>query len=265
MHYLFSEQQTKGPLESGGITLHVQPITLLVIDDHILVRCAIRLTLAPLPDIKEVIEARDCAEAEPLIARLSPDVILLDMPTRSQEILEAVSHFLELSPGSRIIALADEEDEHEAYAVILAGAVGYLSKQDVDAEATIAAIRTVCRGELALRPALVAWVVQRLREQVQTVNAPAWGSRRAADRPAPVAPLEASALRLLTAREWEVLQFISQGYRNRDIAAALFISPTTVHKHVQNILSKLGAQNRTEAAQLIYRAQLSEVSVKRAR
>jgi DNA-binding NarL/FixJ family response regulator len=144
--------------------------------------------------------------------------------------------------------LADVEDEQEAFAAIMAGAQGYLSKQDVDMEDIMAIILGTYRGEFVLRPELLTRLMQRLR----TAAMPLWGSESGSGNHVLLRKREFNGLAHLTTREREILQLISQGYRDRGIAEGLQISEKTVQKHVQSILSKLGAQNRTEAAYLIH-------------
>jgi DNA-binding NarL/FixJ family response regulator len=131
----------------------------------------------------------------------------------------------------------------------MAGAQGYRSKQDLDETEVMAAINMILRGEFVLRPLLAAQVVHRLR----SAALPLWGSENEHGSHPLMRNTEFNGLVHLTSREREVLQLISQGYRDRDIAEGLHISEKTVQKHVQSILSKLGAQNRTEAAYLILR------------
>jgi DNA-binding NarL/FixJ family response regulator len=118
----------------------------------------------------------------------------------------------------------------------------------VDPEEIIPMIQMLCREEFVLRPVLLARVLQRLRAAVL----PLWGSEKGVGRHPVVHSAASSGLAQLTAREREILQSISQGYRDREIARGLHISEKTVQKHVQSILSKLGVQNRTEAAYLIH-------------
>lgn len=224
------------------------PVKILVVDDHALVREAIGRVLNSLPEVELVISARSYKEAEAQVARLRPDIIWLDMHIARSNGVTEISSLRKLSPESKIIVLADSEDEQEAFAVIMAGAHGYRSKEEVDPEEVIQILHMVRRDELALRPAIITRLVQRLRNAAL----PLWGSENGSGHRLHQHILESHGLTELTTREREVLQLISQGYRDRDIAEGLHISEKTVQKHVQNILSKLGVQNRTEAAYLIH-------------
>jgi DNA-binding NarL/FixJ family response regulator len=240
-------------LGPGISALPVGSITVLIVDDHILIRQAISHILLSQPEIERVMTAQDYAEAREQTTKLQPDIIWLDMHVNHSNSITEIGRLRKLSPSSRIIVLADQEDEQEAFAAIMAGAQGYRSKQDLDEDEVMAAIRMICRGEFVLRPLLAAHVVHRLR----SAALPLWGSENNHGSHPLMRDTEFNGLAHLTAREREVLQLISQGYRDRDIAEGLHISEKTVQKHVQSILNKLGAQNRTEAAYLIHRSSFS--------
>lgn len=237
-------------LSTGISTLPVGSITVLIVDDHVLIRQAISHILHSQPEIEHVITAQDYAEAREQASKLQPDIIWLDMHVNHSNSITEIGRLRKLSPLSRIIVLSDQEDEQEAFAAIMAGAQGYRSKQDLDEGEVMAAIHMICRGEFVLQPVLAAHVVHRMR----TAALPLWGSENNHGSHPLMRDTEFNGLAHLTAREREVLQLISQGYRDRDIAEGLHISEKTVQKHVQSILNKLGAQNRTEAAYLIHRS-----------
>ncbi len=247
MSYLGLDQESESSfLETNNSTLLAEPITVLVVDDHALVRLAISQVLTAQPEVKRVVMAHDYAEAEQQAANLHPDIIWLDMHIARSlyDGIAEIPRLRKLSPEFRIMALADVEDEQEAFAVIMAGAQGYRSKQDVDPNDIMTMIHMIYRGEIVLHPALMTRLVQRLR----TAAMPVWESESGSGYRVLLRNREFNGLAQLTPREREVLQLISQGYRDRNIAARLHISKKTVQKHVQNILSKLGVQNRTEAA-----------------
>jgi DNA-binding NarL/FixJ family response regulator len=247
------QQDESAFLDESISTLPTRYITALIVDDHALVRAAISQVLSSQPEIKCVVTAPDYSEAEKQVAELCPDIILLDMHIARNDSIAAIRRLRKLSPDSRIMALADVENEQEAFAAIMAGAQGYRSKQDVDPGDIMTMIQMICGGELVLRPLLMARLMQRLRDAAM----PLWGTENRSGYHPLAHKAEFNGLALLTTREREILQLISQGYRDRNIAEGLHISEKTVQKHVQSILSKLGVQNRTEAAYLVHRQSMS--------
>jgi DNA-binding NarL/FixJ family response regulator len=225
-----------------------RPITILIVDDHALVRSALNQVLTSQPEVEHIVTAQHYAEAQAQAAKLQPEIIWLDLHIGHADSSGEIGRLKELSPASRILALADVEDEQEAFAAIMAGAQGYRSKEDVDLSEIMSMIQVLCRDEIVLRPALLTRLLQRLR----AAALPLWGSENGSGRHPFLRTATSTGLVQLTTREREILQLISQGYRDREIATGLYISEKTVQKHVQSILSKLGVPNRTAAAYLIY-------------
>jgi DNA-binding NarL/FixJ family response regulator len=248
MFSLDFEQEAEQFSPEMNISMLQRPMTVLIVDDHALVRSAISQALISQPEVEHVIMARDYAEAEGQAAKEHPDIIWLDLHMGHNNSSSVIARLRRLAPTSRIMALADVEDEQEAFAAIMAGAQGYRSKEDVDSAEIMTMIHMLCCDEFVLRPALLARLMRRLRATALPLWTPEQGSGRH-----PFLRTEASpGIAELTAREREILRLISQGYRDREIAAGLHISEKTVQKHVQGILSKLGVQNRTEAAYLLH-------------
>jgi two-component system, NarL family, response regulator DevR len=239
--------------ETSISTVTLSHIIVMVVDDHALVRAAISQVLNPQPEVKLVVTVRSYTEAEAQIAQLHPDIIWLDMHVAHGDSISEIPRLRKLSPDSRIIALADVEDEQEAFAAIMAGSQGYLSKQDLDPGDIMTMIQRLCHGELVVRPPLLTRLVHRLR----AAALPLWGTENGSGSHARWSNAKLTGLVELTTREREVLQLISQGYRDRNIAEGLQISEKTVQKHVQSILSKLGVQNRTEAAYRVHQQSFS--------
>jgi DNA-binding NarL/FixJ family response regulator len=225
-----------------------RPITVLIVDDHALVRSAVSQVLTSQPEVEHIVMAQNYAEAEAHAAQLHPEIIWLDLHMEHADSYAEIERLRELSPTSRIMALADVEDEQEAFAAIMVGAQGYRSKQDLDLDEIMSMIQMLCRDEFVLRPTLLTHLMQRLR----AAALPLWGSEKGPGRHPFLRTAASTGLAQLTTREREILQLISQGYRDREIARGLHISEKTVQKHVQTILSKLGVQNRTAAAYLIH-------------
>ena len=249
MTHLTLDRETENAfLEASISSVPLRHIIVMIVDDHPLIRSAISQALTPQPEVKLVVTVQNYTEAEAQVAQLQPDTIWLDMHIARGDGIAEIHRLKKLYSGSHVVALADTEDEQEAFAAIMAGAQGYLSKQDVDPGDLMTMTLMLCRDEFVLRPALLTRLMQRLR----AAALPLWGTERGSGYHARQSHATLNGLAELTVREREVLQLISQGYRDRDIAEGLHISEKTVQKHVQGILSKLGVQNRTEAAYFVH-------------
>ena len=199
-------------------------ISVLVVDDHAVVRQGLRTFLELQEDIAVVGEAADGAGALEAVARLQPDVVLMDLVMPGLDGVSAIERLRVLAPVTRVIVLTSFLDEDKVLPAVRAGAAGYLLK-DVQPAELVRAIRVVDSGEALLHPAVAARVLREL----------AGGAR--AERHA-----------LLTAREHEVLALLARGRANKAIAFELGVAEKTVKTHVGNILGKLGLSDRTQAA-----------------
>ena len=242
------DQEPDSPFPASSTSPFLRPIIVLIVDDHALIRSAISQVLASQPAVERIVLAYNYAEAEQQAASLSPEIIWLDLHIARSESSAEIGRLRKLSPASHILALADVEDEQEAFVAIMAGAQGYRSKQDLEPGEIIPMIQMLCRDEVVLRPALLARLMQRLR----AAALPLWGLEKGPKHHPFMRTAVAHGLAELTAREREILQCLCQGYRDHDIAQGLSVSEKTVQKHVQSILSKLGVRNRTEAAYLLH-------------
>jgi NarL family two-component system response regulator LiaR len=198
-------------------------ITLIIVDDHIVVRKGLRLLLEQQPEIKVVGEGGDGAEAIRLASELLPDVALLDLLMPKIDGITAVREIKRLTPATQIIVLTSSYEEEHIFGAIKAGALSYLLK-DTHPQDLVAAVLAAAHGESKLHPLIAA----RLLREVQ---------RR-----------DHSPLADLTPRELDVLAQIARGRSNQEIATELVVSERTVKTHVSNILSKLHLADRTQAA-----------------
>ncbi len=203
----------------------VEPIKVLIVDDHEVVRKGLRTFLGLHDDIEIVGEAEDGQAAIELTAQLAPDVILMDLVMPRLDGIAATRCIHESQAGVQIIALTSFTEDDKIIPAIQAGAASYLLK-DVSADVLVEAIRAVRRGERRLHP-------EAMRKLMEQVAKPPAGSPTAAS---------------LTPRELEVLALVAQGKHNREIAAALVISEKTAKMHISNILGKLGLEDRTQMA-----------------
>jgi DNA-binding NarL/FixJ family response regulator len=212
---------------------HEQSPTVVVVDDHDLVRRAVigSLENAGIPVIGE---AGDGEEAVRVVAEKAPDIVLMDLTMPGISGVEATQRLSTLAPKSRVVVLTGSSGEHDVLEAILAGATGYLLK-DAGPDEIVAAVRRVAGGESVISPRIAGRLLERIRER------DAGGRLRPGDT--------ADAIRAtLTGRELEVLKLMASGKDNSDIAGELFLSPKTVKNHVANILAKLQLENRIQAA-----------------
>ena len=203
-----------------------EQITLLVVDDHLLVRQGILAFLEVQPDLVVLGEASSGDEAVRKAAELAPDVVLMDLMMPGIGGVEATRQVKQVSPRTQIIVLTSYHEDKYIFPALRAGALSYVLK-DVGPDELAETIRKAARGESILHPRIAARVVQEIQ-----------GVKREAHDPATD----------LSERELEVLRLIAAGRTNTEIAQELVISEKTVKGHVSNILSKLHMLDRTQAA-----------------
>ena len=208
-----------------------EPITVILIDDHSMVRQGVRAFLETQPDIHVVAEADTGEEGLQMVREHAPDVVLMDLIMPGMDGVEATRSVKEVSPRTQVIVLTSYHQDEHIFPAIRAGALSYLLK-DVGPEALADAVRQASHGEAVLHPRVAARVVQEIH-----------GSREDA----------VNAFTELSERELEVLRLIAAGHSNREIAELLFISEKTVKSHVSNILGKLHLADRTQAAVFAWR------------
>jgi two-component system, NarL family, response regulator LiaR len=208
-----------------------EPVTILIVDDHLLVRQGVRAFLETQPDIRVVGDVGSAEEAVQLATELVPDVVLMDLVMPGIDGVEATRRLRRVSPRSQVLVLTSYHQDEHIFPAIRAGALSYLLK-DVSPLELAEAVRRAARGEAVLHPRVAARVVQELQ-----------GARAEAFNP----------WSDLSERELEVLRLIADGMDNADIAERLVISEKTVKSHVSNILSKLHVGDRTQAAVYAWR------------
>jgi DNA-binding NarL/FixJ family response regulator len=207
-----------------------QPVRVLLVDDQSLFREALATLLGARPEVHVVGEAGDGFEALQRSEDLQPDVVLMDLHMPVLDGIAATRRLRVEQPGVRVLALTTFDDDEDVFEALRAGALGYLLK-DVSADRLVEAVLAAARGESVLQPSVAAKVVARL---AQLDAAPR-------SRPQPlVVPL--------SDRELDVLRLLADGRSNREIAGRLFLAEGTVKNHVTNVLAKLGARDRTQAA-----------------
>lgn len=203
----------------------METISVMLIDDHRVVRQGLRDFLELQGDIEIVGEAASGEEGVQLARELLPDVVLMDLVMPGIDGVETTRRIKAASPSTRVIVLTSFADDNKVFPAIKAGAISYLLK-DVSPEELAHAIRAAQRNEAVLHPEVAAKLMQEF-------SAPRPGE----------APVDQ-----LTPREMEVLRLIAKGQSNKEIADTLIVSEKTIKTHVSNILSKLHLADRTQAA-----------------
>jgi len=208
-------------------TSPLNPIRVMLVDDHTMVRKGLATILKGFPDLQLVCEAENGVEAIKLCDEVQPDVILMDMVMPDMDGATATRIIRQQFPQVQVIVLTSFKEGELIKNALEAGAIGYLLK-DVSADELARAIRAAYVGRATLSP-------EAAQTLVETANQP----------PAPGLDL--------TEREREVLTLMIEGLNNTQIAGRLTVSPSTIKSHVSNILSKLGVASRTEAVTLALR------------
>ena len=211
--------------------MQIDPITVLIVDDHQVVRQGVRAFLDAQPDIAVIGEAESGERALQVVNDAAPDVVLMDLIMPGMDGVEATRRIKQFSPHTQIIILTSYHEDEHIFPAIRAGALSYVLKS-IGPEELADVIRKAAVGEAILNAKVAARLVQEYR-----------GARMEAPNP----------FVELTDRELEVLRLIAEGNKNADIATKLVISEKTVKNHVSNILSKLHLADRTQAAVYAWR------------
>jgi two-component system NarL family response regulator len=202
--------------------------TILLVDDHVLFREGLVSLFKTQPDFRVVGEAGNVQDAIAMAARLQPDMILMDFSLPDGTGLDATEVILRDHPQAKIIFLTMHEEDDRLFAAIRHGAIGYLLK-NLPVSKLLIALRRIEEGEAPISRAMTS----RILEEFQRLEQPGQN--------------HPSALDLLTTREIEILQELTSGSTNREIADRLYISENTVKNHIHSILEKLKLSNRREA------------------
>lgn len=206
--------------------MHYRKITILIVDDHEVVRQGLRAYLDAQPDFLVVGEASSGEEAVKMAMDLLPDVLLMDLVMSGMGGVQATRKVKNMTPRTQIVVLTSYHQDEFIFPALQAGAISYVLK-DVAMDDLVDAIRKAAEGEAVLHPRVAKRVIHEIN-----------GAKRAVFNP----------FTDLTNREMEILRLIARGLSNTEIAETLFISENTVKGHVSNILSKLHLADRTQAA-----------------
>lgn len=201
------------------------PLRLLLVDDHPIVRTGLRMLFQSEPGMEVIGEADSGAAAIAAVLRLHPDVVIMDVAMPGMNGIEATRQIKANSPETAVLALTMHEDEQYFFAMLNAGASGYIPKRAAPDD-LVAAIRVVAEGNVFLYSSLARFLMKDIAEQ----------------KLAPAGEGDDG----LTGREIEVLTLIAEGRTSREIAEALVISVKTVERHRENIMHKLDIHSRVE-------------------
>jgi DNA-binding NarL/FixJ family response regulator len=215
----------------------VTPLRVLIVDDDDLMRAGLRAVLSTDQGLEVVGEAADGREAIERCRQLQPDVVLMDVRMPRLDGIAATHEIAATVPRARLLMLTTFEDDDYVFGALSAGASGFLLKR-TRPEQLIAALHTIAAGDALLSPAVTRKVIDRMARQPQPDAA---AGRR---------------LRELTPRERDVLELVTRGMSNEEIAAELVVEESTVKTHVKRILSKLDLRDRVQAVILAYEAGL---------
>ncbi|MGO4547827.1 response regulator [Paenibacillus sp. 2TAB23] len=216
-------------------------IKILLVDDHQIVLKGISFFLNMQPDFELVGEAHNGQEAVEKAEELNPDIILMDLNMPIMDGIEASTLIAKQNPHIKILVLTSFSDRSHIVPALQSGAIGYMLK-DVEPDQLAEAIRSAYKGNIQLHPDIASALLAEVAPNAQPVKE---GPGR-------------ELMEQLTPRELEVLQLITKGMSNKDIASALTVAEKTVKTHVSSILSKLNMTDRTQAA--IYAVQLMNES-----
>ncbi|MGZ6346932.1 MAG: response regulator [Anaerolineales bacterium] len=225
----------------------MEPITLLLVDDHDVVRTGLRSFLESKGGFQVVAEARDGSEAIERAQELHPAIILMDITMPGMDGLEATRRLKKMCPDSQVLALTVHDDKQYFMEMLAAGASGYLTKQAA-ADELVAAIHAIAEGNVYLQPALARWLLEDYQRMLSHNSA----------SPLPVQDTQppATSLDVLSARERQVLEMVAQGLNNTDIGQQLGLSPKTIARHRERIMNKLNLHSRTELVKFAIRTRL---------
>ncbi|GEL47639.1 DNA-binding response regulator [Cellulomonas hominis] len=220
-------------------------ITVLLVDDHPLVRMGFRLMVESAGDLEVVGEAGDGRTAVQQTAALRPQVVLMDVRMPGTDGIEATREIVTADPHVRVLVLTTFDLDEYAFAALRAGASGFLVKDAAPTE-LVAAVRTVAAGDAVVSPRITRRMLEMFARALPAHD------DRSDDGTDP-------RLAVLTPRELEVLRCVGEGRSNREIAEQLYVSEATVKTHLARILPKLGARDRVQAVVLAYETGLVRV------
>lgn len=213
-------------------------VTILLVDDHRMMREGLRLVLDQESEFKVAGEAANGRDAVVLAEQLKPDIVIMDIGMPDLNGIDATREIRRISPTSRIVALSTYSDKRYVLGMLEAGASGYVLK-NAAAEELVHAIQQIVRGQKYLSPELTSTVINVYLQRMLTATPPVG--------------------QILSPRERETLQLLAEGKTSKEIAAQLFISVKTVDMHRQNLMNKLGLRSVAELTKYAIREGLTRL------
>jgi DNA-binding NarL/FixJ family response regulator len=227
-----------------------EPIRVMLVDDHDVLRAGLKSLLDAFDDIQVVAEASDGERALEAAGINSPEVVVMDISMPGMDGLEATRRLTRSFPDCRVLALTVHEDKGYFFSMLDAGATGYLVKRTAPDE-LVAAIRAVAAGKVFLQPSLARWLLDDYQRLITEMSA--------GERETPTLPLHPEGLEVLSPREQEVLELVAEGLTNPEIGEELGISPWTVARHRERIMNRLDLHSRTALVKFAIRTGLIDL------
>jgi two-component system response regulator NreC len=226
----------------------MEPIKLMLVDDHDVVRTGLRSFLETQPGFEVIAEAKNGLQALEKAREVQPDIVLMDITMPDMDGMEATLQLKKLYPDCQILVLTVHADKQYFMKMLSVGASGYLTEQAA-ADELVAAIQAVAAGHVYLQPALARWLLEDYQQLAKTVTLPTHEEVNSKDK-------HAVTLDILSERERQVLELVGEGLNNHDIGKNLALSPKTIARHRERIMKKLNFHSRTELVKFAIRTGL---------
>ena len=226
----------------------MDPIKLMLVDDHDVVRTGLRSFLETQAGFEVIAEAKNGLQALEKAKETHPDIVIMDITMPDMDGMEATLQLKKLYPECQILALTVHADKQYFMKMLEAGASGYITKQAA-ADELVAAIQAVAAGHVYLQPALARWLLEDYQQLVKRVMPPSQDETIEKDK-------DAIDLDILSQRERQVLELVGEGLNNHDIGKRLGLSPKTIARHRERIMKKLNMHSRTELVKFAIRTGL---------
>jgi two-component system response regulator NreC len=226
----------------------MEPIKLMLVDDHDVVRTGLRSFLETQPGFQVIAEANNGQQALEKAREARPDIVLMDITMPDMDGIEATQQLKTLYPDCQILVLTVHADKQYFMKMLSVGASGYLTKQAA-ADELVAAIQALAAGHVYLQPALARWLLEDYQQLSKAATLP--------DNDETIEKSKgAFTLEILSERERQVLELVGEGLNNHDIGKKLELSPKTIARHRERIMKKLNIHSRTELVKYAIRTGL---------